>query len=135
MVLPQCIYVFTISHLLILQLQIPYCGHSQSSLLYNSKYKNYRYNIRAPPSVSNQAYINFLQYHNVSRVALIYGPDSPNHIGPALSDSPFNMKDDILTSKIQLVANIAVPYRLLNKNDKKTVFGLLKNSDARYVKF
>jgi hypothetical protein len=67
----------------------------------------------------------------VTRVALIYGPNTAGGIGPAFQDSPYNIKNDILSSKIQLVANIAVPYRLLNEKDKKSVFGVLKSSDAR----
>jgi hypothetical protein len=69
----------------------------------------------------------------VSRVALIYGPQSPDNIGPAFQNSPYNIKDDILASEIQLIANIAVPYRFLNEKDKKSVFGLLKRSDVRYI--
>jgi hypothetical protein len=85
--------------------------------------------------VPNKAFIQFLEYYNVSRVALIYGPESYDNIGPAFQDSSFNIKKEILASKIELVANIAVTYRLLNENDKKTVFGLLKSSDARLYAF
>jgi hypothetical protein len=85
--------------------------------------------------VPNKAFIRFLEYYNVSRVALIYGPESSDNIGPAFQDSSFNIKNEILASKIELVANIAVPYRLLNENDKKTVFGLLQSSDARLYAF
>jgi hypothetical protein len=113
--------------------KIPYCGHTQLSHLYTTKYRSYEYNIRNYVNVPNVAFVNFLEYYNVSRVALIYGSESSNSIGPAFQDSPYNIKEEILASKIQLLANIAVPYRLLNENDKNNTFVLLKSSDARYL--
>jgi hypothetical protein len=79
------------------------------------------------------AFIKLLQYQNVTRVALIYGPETAANNIPAYHNSPFNIKKYILSSKIQLLASIPVPYRLKNKNDEKTIFGLLRNSDARLL--
>jgi hypothetical protein len=79
------------------------------------------------------AFINLLQYHNVTRVALIYGPETAANNISAYQNSPYNIKKYILSSKIQLLASIPVPYRLENKNDEKNIFGLLKSSDARFL--
>jgi hypothetical protein len=79
------------------------------------------------------AFIKLLQYRNVTRVALIYGPETAANNIPAYHNSPFNIKKYILSSTIQLIASIPVPYRLKNENDEKNIFGLLKSSDARFL--
>jgi hypothetical protein len=73
----------------------------------------------------------FLAKYNVTRVALIYGPESSKNFGPAFQNSPYNIKNAILSTKIKLIANIAIPYRLLSENDKNSTFKLLKSTDAR----
>jgi hypothetical protein len=78
-------------------------------------------------------FAKFLEKYNVSRVALIYGPESSKNVGPAFQNSPYNIKNAILSTKIKLIANIAVPYRLLSESDKNSTFKLLKSTDARSV--
>jgi hypothetical protein len=65
-------------------------------------------------------------------VALIYGPETAASNISAYQNSPYNIKNYILSSKVQLLVSVPVPYRLNNENDKKGVFGLLKNSTARF---
>jgi hypothetical protein len=101
--------------------------------LYTKQYKEYQLNFRTVPRLPNESFRKILEFQNVTRVALIYGPDTAVNSGPATQESSYNIKNIILSSRIQLLASIAVPYRLNSEIDKRSVFELIKNVDARYV--
>jgi hypothetical protein len=74
----------------------------------------------------------FLQHRNVSRVALVYGPETAANNRPAYHDSPYNVKQYVLSSRIQLLASIPVSYRLKSEDEIKSLQKLRRKVHDQY---
>jgi hypothetical protein len=113
------------------QYNIPYCGHQLTDIQFSNR-KKYPNLFRLTTAITGHHFVKLFKFLNVKRVAIIAGPPSP---GGQVSLMARKNKDILNQNGISVIAFIPTTFEI-DKNDTvqfKSVFGVLKSVDARYI--
>ncbi|KAJ3100375.1 hypothetical protein HDU97_002250 [Phlyctochytrium planicorne] len=112
--------------------KIPFCGASQTSLTLSDKY-NYPYFFRMQPGtgIGNHLLL-LLQRWNVTKVAMILGPDDRNTADANDIESTFNTNTNSNFS-VTLLTKMEISVEALAVNDFAYPFQVISGLKARYI--
>ncbi|KAJ3208762.1 hypothetical protein HDU67_006572 [Dinochytrium kinnereticum] len=110
--------------------KIPFCGASQTSLTLSDKY-NYPYFFRMQPGTGIGTHVLLLLAQwNVTRVAMMLGPEDRNTADANDIETTLNTATNF---NVTLLTKMEISTEALNQNDFSYPFQVISNLKARYI--